>query len=210
MANASNTKTHWSAKELYCTMGCHKFRNYKTLLQVNRDGEWVDGSEFLPLLGSFATIPKAKCGLPLDQTYYRYLDAVHTDITFGHCLSIGGYCYALILVDHATHFKLTFGLKPLSSECILSALHLFRAAAGTLAHCFYCNCNAKYFGLAISEYLIYNKLKVLPAPAMRQSSNGLAESHWKLIVYMAQAYLTKKQMPHNATSGFTQPRMLLG
>ncbi len=145
-ANASDTKTHWSAKELHCTMGCHKFRNYKTLLQVSRDGEWVDGGEFPPLLGSFATIPKAKHGLPLNRTHYCYLDAVHMDIAFGDCLSVGGYHYALILVDRATPYNWT--------ECILSALCLFRAAAGALTCCFYCNCNAKLFGSAISEYLI--------------------------------------------------------
>jgi hypothetical protein len=37
-ANASNTKTHWSAEELHCIMGCRKYRNCKHLLQVSRDG----------------------------------------------------------------------------------------------------------------------------------------------------------------------------
>ncbi len=31
---------------------------------------------------------------------------------------------------------------------------------------------------------------------MRQSSNGLAESHWKVMVHMARAHLTEEQMPH--------------
>jgi hypothetical protein len=143
------------------------------------------------LLGSFATIPKAKCGLPLNCTHYCYLDAVHMDVAFGDCLSVGGYRYAHIFVDHTAHYKWTIGLKSLSSKCILSALHL------ALARCFYCNCNAKLFGLAISEYLIDNNLKVIAAPAKRQSSNGLMEFHWKIMVHMAQAYLTKKQMPRN-------------
>jgi hypothetical protein len=38
-ANASNTKTHLTAEELHWIMGCRKFRNYKHLLQVSRDGE---------------------------------------------------------------------------------------------------------------------------------------------------------------------------
>jgi hypothetical protein len=49
--------------------------------------------------------------------------------------------------------------------------------------------------MAISEYLIDNKLKVVAAPTKRQSSNGLVESHWKIMVHMARAYLTEKQMP---------------
>jgi hypothetical protein len=176
-------------------MGCCKFKNYKTLLWVNCNGEWIDGGECPPSLGSFATIPKAKRGQPLDKTMYLYLNAVHTDIAFGDCLSVGGYKYALILVNHATRYNWTFGLKSLSSECILLALCLFWAAAGGLAHCFYCDCDAKLFGSAISEYLIDNNSKVVAAPAKCQSTNGLVESHWKTMVHMARAYLTEKQMP---------------
>ena len=39
MANDSDSKTHWSAEELHCIMGCRKFRNYKHILNVSRDGE---------------------------------------------------------------------------------------------------------------------------------------------------------------------------
>jgi len=49
--------------------------------------------------------------------------------------------------------------------------------------------------MAISEHLIDNKSKAVAAPAKRQSSNGLIESHWKIMVHMARAYLTEKQMP---------------
>jgi hypothetical protein len=69
-ANASNTKTHWYAEELYRVMGCCKFRNYKHLLQVSRDGTWVDDGKFPPSLGSYVTIPKAKRGGLLDRTKY--------------------------------------------------------------------------------------------------------------------------------------------
>jgi hypothetical protein len=33
--------------------------------------------------------------------------------------------------------------------------------------------------------------------AKQQSTNGLVESHWKTMVHMARAYLTKKQMPRS-------------
>ena len=196
-ANASDTKTHWSGEEIHRIMGCQKFRNYKHILHVSRDGEYIDGGEFPPSLGSFATIPKAKQGKLLDRSRYRYLDAVHMDIAFGDCLSVGGFRYALILVDRATRYNWTFGLKSLSSDCILAALRLFRAAAGSLARCFYCDCDAKLFGTAISEYLIDNGSKIVSAPAKRQSTNGLIESHWKVMVHMARAYLTEKQMPRS-------------
>jgi hypothetical protein len=176
-------------------MGCRKFRNYKHLLQVSRDGQWVNGGELTPLLGSFDTIPKAKRIGPLDRTLYKYLDVVHMDIAFGDCLSVGGFKYAL--VDRAMMYNWTFGLKSLSSDHILGALHLFPASALALARCFYSDCDAKLFGTAISEYLINNTSKVVAAPAKCQSANGLVESHWKTMVHMACAYLTEKQMPRS-------------
>ncbi len=185
------------AEELHRAMGCHKFWNYKTQLQVSRDGKWIDGGEFPPSLGSFATIPKAKRGLPLNKTKYFYLDAVHMDIAFGDCHSVGGYKYALILVNCTSQYNWTFGLKSFSSDCTCLALRLFWASAGGLTHCFYCDCDAKLFGTAILEYLIDNHSKVVAAPAKCQSSNGLVESHWKIMVHMARAYLTKKQMPRS-------------
>jgi hypothetical protein len=196
-ANNSDTKTHWTAEELHRTMGCRKFWNYKTLLQVSRDGKWIDGGKFPPSLGFFATIPKAKCGLPLNKTKYFYLDAIHMDTAFRDCLSVGSYKCAPILVDRATQYNWTFGLKSLSSDYILLALQLFWASAGALTRCFYCDCDAKLFGTAILEYLINNQSKVVAALAKRQSSNGLVESHWKTMIHMAWAYLTEKQMPRN-------------
>jgi hypothetical protein len=138
-------------------------------------------------LGLYATVLKAKRGISLDRTSYRFLDAVHMDIAFGDCVSVGGYWFALILVDRTTRYNWAFGLKTLSSDCILLALRLFRATAGSLACCFYCDCDPKLFGQAISDCIIDNSSKVVAAPAKHQSSNGLVEIHWKVMVHMARA-----------------------
>jgi hypothetical protein len=58
------------------------------------------------------------------------------DVAFRDCVSVGGFCYALILVDRATRYNWMFGLKTLSSADIISALCLFQAMAGLLARCF--------------------------------------------------------------------------
>ncbi len=194
-ANASNTKTHWTAEELHRIMGCRKFRNYKHLLQVSRDGEWIDGGKFPPSFGSYATTPKSHRGGAIDRTWYRFLDAMHMDIAFGDCVSVGGFCYALILVDRATCYNWTFSLKDLTSASIISALRLFKASAGSLARTFYSDCDLKLFGTAVNEFVMIDSSKVISAPAKRQSANGLVESHWKVMVHMAWAYLTEKQMP---------------
>jgi hypothetical protein len=51
-ANVSDTKVYWTSEEIHCIMGCQKFRNYKYILEVSRDGEWMDGGEFPMFLGS--------------------------------------------------------------------------------------------------------------------------------------------------------------
>jgi hypothetical protein len=117
------------------------------------------------------------------------------DIAFGDCLFVGGFQYALILVNCDTQYNWAFGLRNLSLDTILSAIWIFQAAAGSLARCFYCKCDHKLFGTAISKYLIDNQSKVVAAPAKWQSSNSLVESHWKTMVHMAHAYLTEKQIP---------------
>jgi hypothetical protein len=194
-ANSSDTKTHWTAEELHRVMGCRKFRNYKHLLQVSRNREWVDSGKFAPSLDSFATVPKGNRGKTLDRTHYCYLDVVHVDIAFGDCLSVEGFHYVLVLVDRATCYNWTIGLKDVSSTSILNVLRLFHAAAGSLARCFYCNCDLKLFGSAIQEYLTNANSKIVAAPAKQQSANGLVESYWKIMVHMGCAYLTVKQMP---------------
>jgi hypothetical protein len=174
-ASASNTKTHCTVEELHCIMVCQKFRNYKHLLQVSRDGEWVDGGKIPSSLGSYTTIPKAKRGGALNHTKYFYLDAIHMDIAFGDCILVDGFFNTLILVNHATQYNWTFGLQTLSSEDIILALCLFCAVAGSLACCFYLDCDQKLFGLAVSEYLIDGHSKVVAAPAKCQSANGLVK-----------------------------------
>jgi hypothetical protein len=130
-------------------------------------------------------VPTPPYARPADWMKYKYLDAVHMDITFGDCLLVGGFRYVLILVDQLTRYNWAFGLKNLSSDTILSVIQLFCIAAGSLARCFYCNCDVKLFGTAIREYLINNQSKVVPASAKWQLSNGLVESHWKTMVHMA-------------------------
>jgi hypothetical protein len=118
------------------------------------------------------------------------------DIDFGDCISVGGVCYALILVDRATRYNWVYGLKDLSSDSILSALRYFKADAGSYACCFRLDCDAKFFGTRIREHLINNDSNIVATAAGCQSANGLVESHWKVMVHMSRAYLTEKLMPH--------------
>ncbi len=195
-SNGSDTKTHWTSEELHCALGCRHFRNYMHILQTSLDGQWMDGGEFPVSLGAFTTIPKAPRGKAINHEQSFYLDVVHVDIAFGDCVSTGGFQYSLVFVDRATRYNWVFGLKDLSSSSILSAFRLFRADAGSYARCFRSNCDTKLFGTKIREHLIDNAFNIVAAAAGRQSSYGLVESHWKVMVHMARAYLTEK-MPRS-------------
>ena len=193
--NASDTKYHFTAEELHRLTGCRQFRNYRHLVHTTKDGQYLDNGEFPVSIGAYATIPKALRGKPLDHAFSKYLDIVHIDIAFGDCMSVGGCKYAIIFVDRATRFNWCFGLKLLHHNDILLVLLAFRAEAGNLARQFQCDCNERLFGSHIRSFLHLERSSIISSPAGCQSSNGLVESHWKIMVHMSRAYLTEKQMP---------------
>jgi hypothetical protein len=197
LSNGSNTKTHWTSEELHCALGCCCFHNYKHIIQTSLDGQWIDGGEFLVLLGAFTTILKAPRGGAIDRKQSFYLDIIHVNIAFGDCISVGGFWYSLVFVDQATCYNWVFGLKDLLSASILAAFYLFHTDASSYARCFWCNCDAKLFGTKIREHLINNASNIIAMAAGRQLSNGLMELHWKVMVHMAHAYLMEKQMPRS-------------
>ena len=196
-ANGPDTKTLWTSEDLHRALGCRRFRNYKHILQTSLDGQWIDGGEFPLALGSYATIPKARRGGAIDRTDSRFLDIVHMDIVFGDSVSVGGFRYALVLVDRATCYNWVYGLKDLSAASILMALYNFKADAGSYARCFRSDCDPKLFGKRIQDHLIDNNSNVVAAPAGHQSANGLVKLHWKTMVHMSHAYLAEKQMPRS-------------
>jgi len=69
----------------------------------------------------------------------------------------------LILVDRATRYNWVYGLKDLSADSILLALHNFKADAGSYARCFRSDCDVKLFGKRIRDHLIDNNSNVIAA-----------------------------------------------
>jgi hypothetical protein len=71
------------------------------------------------------------------------------DITFGDCLSIGGFKYALIFVDRASRYNLTFGLKSLQGNETVLLFGAFCDESRSLAKQFRCNYDEKLFGSGV-------------------------------------------------------------
>jgi hypothetical protein len=178
-ANGSDTKTHWTSKELQRALGCRRFRNYKHILQTSLNRKWIDGGEFLLALSSYATIPKANQGGTIDQAQSPFLDIVQINIAFGNCVSVGRFCYVLILVDRATCYNWVYGLKDLLGDSILLALCNFKANAGSYGRCFRSDCDTKLFEKRIQEHLINHNSNIVATVADCQSSNGLVEFQLK-------------------------------
>ena len=193
--NASDSKSTFTPEDLHRLTGCRRFRNYQHIISTSKDGVLCNTGEFPLSLGAYTTIPKAARGKPVDRLPSKYLDIVHLDIAFGDCVSVGGYKFALLFVDRATRYNWSFGLKSLQHSDIQAAFLAFRAEAGAFARQFCCDCNEKLFGSAVRSFLHTHNSSIAASPAGRQSSNGLVESHWKIMVHMSRAYLTEKQMP---------------
>ena len=101
----------------------------------------------------------------------KYLDKVHLDIVFGDCMSLGGFRYALLLIDVATRYTWLYGLQTVSSGDIIFALDAFRADAGAYPKKFHADFDQKLIGGAALCY-INKHSKIIAALARRQSSNG--------------------------------------
>jgi hypothetical protein len=177
-------------------MGCCRFRNYKHLVAVTKNGRFLDTSKFLASIGTYTTIPKAPQVKPIDsdRSPSTYLDMVHLDIAFGDCMLVGGFKYALIFVGRALHYNWCFGLKSLHHKDILVVFLAYHAKARHLAKQLCCDCNEKLFGSKICSFLHMNHSSIVASPAGYQYTNGLVKLHWKIMVHMSRAYSTEKQM----------------
>ena len=172
--------------------GCRSFRSQRHVTDASNATLTHEG-ELPATLGSFATISNPPKGQPIKR-HRRYLDKVHLDIVFGDCVSLGGFRYALILVDVATRYCWIYGLTSVTSSAIIHALESFRAEAGGLPRRFHSDFDKKLVGGKALRWIRQNKSNIIAAPSKRQSSNGLVERTWQTIIKMARAYITEKQV----------------
>ena len=192
--NTSDTKYHFTAEELHRLMGCRRFRKYRHLVYTTKDGHFLDNGEFPVSIGAYATIPKAPRGKPIDRAFSKYLNIVHVDIAFGGCMSVRGYKYALFL-----WIVLLISIGALGSNCSITTISCRRflpfAPRPGISPVSRRDCDEKLFGSHIRSFLHLEHSSIISSPAGCQSSNGLVESHWKIMVHMSRAYLMEKQMP---------------
>ena len=116
------------------------------------------------------------------------------DIVYGDCVALGGFRYALLLVDVAMRYTWMYGLSSLTSSHIIDALEAFRADAGAMPRKFHTDFDKKLIGGKALSFILKNGSKIIAANAGRQSSNGLVKRTWRTIIEMSHAFITKKQV----------------
>jgi hypothetical protein len=179
--------------KLHRIFGCRRFRNQQHVIAASSNATLIHSGELPATIGDFATIPKPAKGQSISKRR-KYLDKVHMDIVFGDCLSLGGFRYALLLVDVATRYSWIFGMQTLTSNEIIQCFEDFKVDAGSVPKVFHSDFDQKLIGGKALRWLKQESCRVIAAPSNRQSSNGLVERTWQTVIKMARAYMTEKQM----------------
>jgi hypothetical protein len=191
-APTENTTT-FDSLHLHRIFGCRRFKNQTHITAASQNATLIRCGEMPSTIGDYTTINNPAKGKPLTKRR-KYLNKVHMDIVFGDCVALGGFRYALVLVDVATRFTWVYGLTSLSSTDIIGALLQFRIAAGAMPKEFHSDFDRKLIGGQTLRWIQENHGSIKAAPARRQSSNGLVERTWQTLVRMARAYITEKQV----------------
>ena len=154
------------------TLGLHKIVGYQHFFHPNHiaiaptNAKLIHTSNLPPTLGSFAITFNPPAGKTIRKCR-RFLDKCHMDIVYGDTLSLGGFCYALILVDVATRYCWIYGLTSLNSFAIIDALEQFHADANGLPKTFHTNFDTKFIGGQAHKWIITNKCQIIATPSVQ-------------------------------------------
>eukprot|EP00956_Cyclotella_meneghiniana_P030527 scaffold77041_cov51-Cyclotella_meneghiniana.AAC.7 len=142
---ACENRTTFDALKLHKIFGCRKFRTQSHLIAASKNASLLAGGELPHTIGDFAPITMPARGKPITKRR-KFLDKVHMDIVFGDCMALGGYRYALLLVDVATRYTWIYGMQTTSSADIILALEAFRADTGTYPKTYHADFDQKLIG----------------------------------------------------------------
>ena len=177
----------------FCTLWDFKILNETG----NRNAKIINNSSISLELSKIANL-HCSCwsNTPIPRPSH-FLSAVHMDIGYGNCVTIGGLRYTIMLVDCATRFRWIYGLKSLTHNHIIAALELFCSKAGMIPETFYTDFDPKLIKGKTADWIRQANSKVIAAPSACQDKNGLVEWNWNVEVNMAHTFLTNAQMPWN-------------
>ncbi len=99
------------------------------------------------------------------KKHRRYLNKVHMDIVYGDCMGLGGFRYALLLVDVATRYCWVFGIQTLTSSKLIQAFKAFQELAHGTPKTFHCDFDKKLISGRALKWIRLQKSRIIAAPA---------------------------------------------
>ena len=91
------------------------------------------------------------------------------DMVYGDCLSLGGFCYVLLLVDVGTRYCWLYGMTSLTYTHTIHAFDTFKSDVGRVPKKFHADFDNKLIGGDALRWILNSGSKVIAANAGRQS-----------------------------------------
>ena len=164
----------FSPEELHKFFRCPCPQNYYDVITSSKHGDFTIRGSPPPTIGDLSTILNSPKGIPITRPT-KLLQHIHMDIGYGDCVALGRHRYILALVNRATCYVWTYGIRALSGTDIIYFLQVFRLSAGRLPSKFYTDFEKQMVWGAVHKWLITNGSKTVAPPVVCQSQNGLVE-----------------------------------
>ena len=147
-------------------------------------------------LGEIATISTTKSQKSLLPLHHNFAEVMHMDILYGTVTAHENVRYALFIVDRATRHKFIYPMSNLKTD-LLPTLNKFCSNIGTIPQRIITDFDHKLMGQSVLDNFTTEDGDCIieSAPPEKQNQNGLSESNWKSILYMARSWLTSHLLP---------------
>ena len=191
--------TSFSIDQLRKSFG---FRNIDTILPhiqktslPNYSISTKDREKILDL-GETATISTSKSNKDSIPLPHSFGDVIHIDILYGTVTAHEGVRYSLFIVDRATRHRFILPMSNLKTD-LLTTMNKLRKLFGSTPRRILTDFDHKLMGQSVLDNFTDDDgfCIIESAPPDKQNQNGLSESNWKSILYMARAWLTSNLLP---------------
>jgi len=192
----SDTTTSYTIDQMRKMFGFRNIQSILAELKQTTQNLHVSTTDNEPIidLGEVSTIPKPRRNTTPLNLPEKFGDLIHMDILFGSGTSIGGYRYALFLVDRATRQKFAYPMRSLKVD-LLSTLKTFCSDIHRVPKAFKTDFDHKLMGKEVQYFLKSNQSTIESVPPNEQNKNGLCERNWRSILTMSRSWLASALLP---------------
>ena len=187
--------TRLTTHELHSMLGSRSLKNWKDVDEISLPTVQIANTGAIPLeLGDVTNMKSARRNKTPIPRPRNFLDVVHCDLAYGDCATIGGVRYVLMIVDRATRYTWTYGLKSLVQEEIIKGFVKLKLAMGKLPKRVYADFDHRLLSGLTEKYLNEHDCSILGAPASRQHQKRTSRAP------MANTYEHGKVLPFQQTN----------